>query len=430
MEIHRERRELDASTTRIIEDAFVSEHAKQKPVLLALDTSLGTSVALYSQGFAYERRSDDRFAHLELIGTFLEEVFAEAAVKASEVSAVIMGTGPGSYTGLRIGMAAAQAFALARHIPLLPLCSHEALACESGRGAIRIVQDARRSEFFVSEWVKDAEGGLQCRREPFVLARADYEENAEDLHAQHLLGYGLILAAALRKRASRPFADRSPLYLRAPDASVSKKKPLLPALNNTPEQKGAKSSLPPLRIRTASAADAARLTPLETRIFGATAWSYDLLHSELTGEFRNYLILETRDASPRILGYAGLLSLGELGDIQTIALEEEARGHGLGALLLHGLLIFAHTNSVSHVLLEVKETNARAISLYQQNGFQIIDRRKAYYQPENVDALIMRLEASRIPHILERAGIQMGAEMREDDCVDLLNKRLSEIQGM
>ena len=93
----------------------------------------------------------------------------------------------------------------------------------------------------------------------------------------------------------------------------------------------------------------------------------------------------------RLVGYAGLAAAGDLGDVQTIAVRREQWGTGLGARLLTELLRAATAFECAEVMLECRVDNVRAQKLYERFGFEPIGFRRGYYQPGNVDALVMRL---------------------------------------
>jgi ribosomal-protein-alanine N-acetyltransferase len=93
----------------------------------------------------------------------------------------------------------------------------------------------------------------------------------------------------------------------------------------------------------------------------------------------------------RIVGYAGLAAQGDLGDIQTIAVSRDLWGTGLGGQLLTELLRAATAFECAEVMLECRVDNVRAQKLYERFGFEPIGFRRGYYQPGNVDALVMRL---------------------------------------
>ncbi|MFF3616186.1 ribosomal protein S18-alanine N-acetyltransferase [Streptomyces sp. NPDC002580] len=132
---------------------------------------------------------------------------------------------------------------------------------------------------------------------------------------------------------------------------------------------------------------------LEKELFPVDAWSRGMFWSELAHArgpqaTRRYLIAREAD---RIVGYAGLAASGDLGDVQTIAVRRDQWGTGLGARLLTELLRAASDFDCAEVMLECRVDNVRAQKLYERFGFEPIGFRRGYYQPGNVDALVMRL---------------------------------------
>ncbi len=96
------------------------------------------------------------------------------------------------------------------------------------------------------------------------------------------------------------------------------------------------------------------------------------------------------DEGPALIGYAGLLAgIGEA-EVLTIAVDPKREGRGLGAVLLTELLREAARRDCDDVVLEVRVDNERAQQLYRRFGFAGIGVRKGYYQPMNIDALVMR----------------------------------------
>ncbi|NEA99937.1 ribosomal protein S18-alanine N-acetyltransferase [Streptomyces sp. SID13726] len=132
---------------------------------------------------------------------------------------------------------------------------------------------------------------------------------------------------------------------------------------------------------------------LEKDLFPEDAWSRGMFWSELAHArgaeaTRRYVVAE---AGERLVGYAGLASAAELADVQTIAVARDQWGTGLGALLLTELLRAATAFECAEVMLECRIDNLRAQKLYERFGFEAIGFRRGYYQPGNVDALVMRL---------------------------------------
>ncbi|MCQ0024109.1 ribosomal protein S18-alanine N-acetyltransferase [Streptomyces somaliensis DSM 40738] len=148
--------------------------------------------------------------------------------------------------------------------------------------------------------------------------------------------------------------------------------------------------------------DIAPVLDLERELFPDDAWSEGMFWSELAHargprSTRRYVVAEEPAEggggarAGRIVGYAGLAAAGGLGDVQTIAVARDHWGTGLGARLLAELLHHATAFECEEVLLEVRVDNTRAQRLYERFGFEPIGFRRGYYQPGNVDALVMRL---------------------------------------
>lgn len=212
-------------------------------MILAIDTSLGTSAALVDgRGRVLgEAWSDDPLAHAEVIGGLLQQVLA-AGPAPTHVAA---GMGPGPFTGLRIGITAARTFAQARALPLVPVPSHDAIALERLAGApgraslvtpgtggdaasaaFAIVTDARRREFAFSVYDGlDADGLPRRIAGPVLAHRDEIDERLRALGALRVdaavvsaAALGVVAARAVA--ASRELAGTEPLYLRAPDVTV------------------------------------------------------------------------------------------------------------------------------------------------------------------------------------------------------------------
>jgi ribosomal-protein-alanine N-acetyltransferase len=132
--------------------------------------------------------------------------------------------------------------------------------------------------------------------------------------------------------------------------------------------------------------DISAAMPIESALFGGTAWSAAQFWGELAQSNRVYRVAEDDDG---LLGYAGLLSVPPTADVQTIAVSPRAQRRGVGRALLVELLDAARRDGCTEVLLEVRANNESALALYETEGFSIIARRTNYYGPGE-DALVMR----------------------------------------
>jgi tRNA threonylcarbamoyladenosine biosynthesis protein TsaB len=127
-------------------------------IVLGLDTATSATVAGVLRGdTVFEVRDDpapgERPAHGGRLLGAAEEALAAAGVGWDEVTRLAVGVGPGSFTGLRIGIATARALAQARSIPVTGVSSLEALARGAGEGSLVLaVPDARRGEVFAAAW--------------------------------------------------------------------------------------------------------------------------------------------------------------------------------------------------------------------------------------------------------------------------------------
>ncbi|MCD5346282.1 tRNA (adenosine(37)-N6)-threonylcarbamoyltransferase complex dimerization subunit type 1 TsaB [Agromyces sp. H3Y2-19a] len=210
-------------------------------MLLAIDTSTGTSVAVVDRDRAtHELRTlaevgtDDTMRHAEVIGGFIRDALAEAGVEPARLSGVAGGMGPGPFTGLRVGIAAAHAFALGIDRPFVPVPSHDAIAWSrytaGDEGPLQVVTDARRREYAISEYDGLDADGLPVRRSGPGLVPRDALPEPRGLRFEA----AVVSAAAVGALAELAFAARrlpltgdAPLYLRAPDVTPSAGKRVL-----------------------------------------------------------------------------------------------------------------------------------------------------------------------------------------------------------
>ena len=152
---------------------------------------------------------------------------------------------------------------------------------------------------------------------------------------------------------------------------------------------GVRASLD-VSLRDLEWTDLGRLAALEQELFGVDAWSEATWWSELAGRpRRDYVVATAADGT--IAGYAGLDVAGDVADVMTIAVAPAHRGRGVGRVLLTELLRRAADRAADAVLLEVRADNDAARQLYDRAGFEVISVRRRYYQPGDVDALVMRL---------------------------------------
>ncbi|TAJ47506.1 MAG: tRNA (adenosine(37)-N6)-threonylcarbamoyltransferase complex dimerization subunit type 1 TsaB [Herbiconiux sp.] len=194
-------------------------------MFLAIDTSAGTSVAVTDgDRVLAERSTEDTMRHAEVIGEMIEATLDDAAVTPNSLDAVVAGMGPGPFTGLRVGIAAARTFAWGIARPLIPVVSHDAVALEQWsagvRGGILVVTDARRREVY---WSAYALGDLGTERtDGPALCRPDELPHPElrRVDATQISAGQLGRIARIRRAQGLPDEFTEPLYLRSPDVTM------------------------------------------------------------------------------------------------------------------------------------------------------------------------------------------------------------------
>ncbi|TLP77227.1 ribosomal protein S18-alanine N-acetyltransferase [Nesterenkonia sphaerica] len=148
-------------------------------------------------------------------------------------------------------------------------------------------------------------------------------------------------------------------------------------------------------IRPMTTRDIPQVIQLERRLFPHDAWPERFFYDELAQAepsvaaphaTRAYWVAREDET---LLGYAGMMCVLPLADVQTLAVAPEAQGRGLGSRLLGLIEQEARRRAAEDLLLEVRSDNPRAQQLYLRCGFEQIHRRREYY-PDGGDALIMR----------------------------------------
>lgn len=197
-------------------------------MILAVDTSLGTAVAVVDADGAPRAVADspDPLGHTEVIGTLLQQALTTAG---GEITHVVVGMGPGPFTGLRIGIATARAFALGRGIPVIAVPSHfgaalSILETDAPDGPFAIVTDARRREVAISVFRGLDADGIPHLKSPTVLVPrtgADAYLDGLDAHEVTALDAAALGRVGIRAmKAERELTGAEPLYLRPPDVTV------------------------------------------------------------------------------------------------------------------------------------------------------------------------------------------------------------------
>lgn len=194
---------------------------------IALDTSFGTTVAvLDGTNILAQLDFAESMTHAERIGSALSAVLKKAGVSVFDIERVVVGVGPGPFTGLRVGIAAAKFFAMGTDAELVAVCSLDAIAWQfyqnGGSGKLLVTTDARRKEWF---WAKydGLVDGIPNRLEGPKVSRPEDIDTAGFASCDLVVSAGALgqIAALQGSAGSR---DVTPIYLREPDATPGKPK--------------------------------------------------------------------------------------------------------------------------------------------------------------------------------------------------------------
>ena len=193
--------------------------------VLAMDTSVGVSVAiLRSNGELTQSQAVDHGMQGELTAELISQVVADSGLEISEITDVVVGVGPGPFTGLRVGLVTAGVFAHARNIPIHGICSLDAIAFDYAKPCV-VVTDARRKELYWARYEGKRIGEPQVSKPEDLLTQfpdSEFVGPGAQLYPDFISGKVSELKAGslaqLFASGTAQLVDVSPMYLRKPDA--------------------------------------------------------------------------------------------------------------------------------------------------------------------------------------------------------------------
>ncbi|WP_448630204.1 tRNA (adenosine(37)-N6)-threonylcarbamoyltransferase complex dimerization subunit type 1 TsaB [Cellulomonas soli] len=208
---------------------------------LALDTSAAVAVAVVDDGgtLLAARSDEQQRHHAELLAPMIAGALTDAGLSRTDLTSVVVGTGPAPFTGLRVGLVTARTLALALGVPVRGVPSLDALAASASHVVapgtrVLTVTDARRREVYTAQYVIDAPGRVRVTAAPAVGAPADvvldgaivvgpgaalYPEvfDPQDV-VPAVVDPAELARLALARAAVGESLGTEPLYLRRPDA--------------------------------------------------------------------------------------------------------------------------------------------------------------------------------------------------------------------
>jgi tRNA threonylcarbamoyladenosine biosynthesis protein TsaB len=140
------------------------------------------SIAKNGETIACNEVADEGYSHAEKLHVFIEEVIASAGITVQDLAAVAVSQGPGSYTGLRIGVSAAKGLCFALNIPLIAVDTLKTLASQANvsNGKIIPMLDARRMEVYSEVFNANLEIERSIKAE--IIDENSFSEYAETVY--------------------------------------------------------------------------------------------------------------------------------------------------------------------------------------------------------------------------------------------------------
>ena len=374
--------------------------------VLALDSAgSACSAALWRDGrIAAHRIAEMEHGHAEALIPMVQAVMADAHIGYDDLDLIAAGTGPGSYTGVRVGLASARAIASAAGKPLSGVSNFDAVvaACGDDRPSL-VALETRRADLYIQLFtpIGDAdsppsivtEDGLATlfdRRDHILVAgdaanRAVAILNAAGRTARAHPTAGHTDARFIAERAAERWqrdgttGGTEPIYLRPPDART------------VAERAADKRNLATSLI-TAAAIHGPVLAALQHRCFD-DHWSAEAMSTLLSQPGVAASLLLAADSQVP-LGYGMVRSAAGEAEILSFGIDPTYRRSGHGRRVLTDLIERTRTAGAEMVFLEVAATNTAARKLYEALGFAMVGRRVGYYRgPRGVDdGLTYRLD--------------------------------------
>lgn len=333
-------------------------------LILAFDTCMAAcSAAVFDSAknaVVAEAYEEMERGHAERLAPMVSEVMAAAGVEFKQLARICVTRGPGTFTGLRVGLAMARGLGVSLGIPVVGVSSLAAIAAIA-QGVRAVKAGARNDEIYFA--VYDA-GGSEIIA-PRIARREEIEipAGAVELSSLPRASQFAALAAGLAPEVYPP----EPLYLRQPDI---------------------KPQYSVQRVDAEHLLASTLLAELHGESF-ETAWSRDEF-STLLSVPRTAALIISHAGEPT--GFGLYRQAADEAEILTLAMRPSFRRRGLGRSLMREIESELKSGGTQLLFLEVAASNTAARALYARAGFSEAGRRKGYYARSggHEDALVLR----------------------------------------
>jgi ribosomal-protein-alanine N-acetyltransferase len=384
--------------------------------ILALETvTAAGSLALWEDGVCRGMAGDPSIRHGERLPSEITRWLEREGLRLGDLDLLAVACGPGSFTGLRVGIATMQGFAAAGRKRVIGVPSLDAMVAawhtaSSGPGLVAPCLDGHRGEVFYALVETGSEPhALDAWRTLVPPGAARPETAAHALAAAAegrdvaLVGNGAERHAAVWQSVPTLHVRPSPMTIAEGAAWVASRRidhagpphALQPIyLRRTDAERGrdqyssSSETAAPWTVRRAhSAADLAAVEALQAASFaspwGAEAFRWELEHTDVA---RLYVLTAS---TGRIVAYCACWVVVDELHINSLAVDARDRRQGAASVLLRHVMAEAAAAGAKAATLEVRASNRPALQLYQAHGFTVEATRRDYYQDPREDALVL-----------------------------------------
>ena len=390
--------------------------------ILAIDTSSKrcSVTILEDNNILINLYNDDEKTHSVKLMPMVDEAFKKTGLTLDDVQLLVCSVGPGSFTGVRIGIATVKAFADVKNIPVVGVSSLESLAYNvknitNSSSLVCSLIDAKNENVYcglyhfegddcntITILAEDIDTTISTIKEKIseIINNSSLSNNVTSIKNFYNIIFVGDGAKIYKEKLANSFenakftSDEQNIQ-----DGISFAKAGLQKYKNG--EYGDSSSISPIYLRKSQAERALeekiKIVPMDDKDIESITpnfqsefddfWNINNLKNDFNNQNSKYFVAKLDN---KIVGFAGFMKICDEADIMNIVTKVDKRHLGVGTKLLKALISSAKEQGCTNITLEVNEHNTYAINLYEKFNFKRIGLRKKYYNNTD-DAILMSL---------------------------------------